>query len=352
LRKEVESILKRGGTDRKILLFAVAVVIVLVAALNLLLWNQEHTYTILDGSRVVIHTSREEAPERILAEVGIELDDWDRLDILQAEGQTVLQVLRQQKITVDDHGELVETVSYGETVGQLLKRLDIALSERETLSLPMEQETFDGMVLRVYREIRQEQIYTVTLPRQTYYCCDPTLPIGTQQILTEGKDGELLCRAEVTYIDGREVSRKLLSEEVITRPVTAVVAMGTGQQVAKFDCTNLPQIGNGVIYLSTGEVLTYSNVISSLATAYCDKGKTATGTQARVCAIAVDPEVIPYGTRMFIMTKDGEYIYGIATAEDCGSKDHIYGTRIDLHYDTEAECVAFGARMCWVYFLC
>ena len=99
-------------------------------------------------------------------------------------------------------------------------------------------------------------------------------------------------------------------------------------------------------------MLTYSRVISSLATAYCDKGLTATGTQARVGAIAVDPEYIPYGTRMFILSKDGEYIYGIATAEDCGSKEHIYGSRIDLHYDTEEECVQFGARMCWVYVLC
>ena len=110
-------------------------------------------------------------------------------------------------------------------------------------------------------------------------------------------------------------------------------------------------IGNGLIRLPTGEVLTYSNEITSLATAYCDKGLTATGTQARVGAIAVDPECIPYGTRMFIVSMDGEYIYGIATAEDCGSKAYIYDTRIDLHFDTYQECRQFGARWCKVYFL-
>ena len=325
--------------------------IVLVAAWNLLLWNQAHTYTILDGNRVVIHTTRESAPVQILAEVGIELYGGDRLDILQTEGQPVLQVLRQQKITVEHRGDRTETISYGETVAQLLARLGIVPGEGDVLSVPMEQETYDGMVLRIWREIRQEQIYTVALPRQTHYRWDPTLPLGTQQVLTEGRDGELLRRAEVTYVDGREVSRQIQSEEVTVQPVTAVVAIGTGQQVEEPEIPTLPRVDDGVIYLSTGEVLTYSKVISSLATAYCDKGKTATGTQARVGAIAVDPEVIPYGTRMFIMTKDGEYIYGIATAEDCGSKDHIYGTRIDLHYDTEEECIQFGARMCWVYFL-
>ena len=325
--------------------------IVLVAAWNLLLWDQEHTYTIHDGSRVVVHTTRETAPDRILTEAGIELDEGDRLDVRQTEGQPVLQVLRQQKITVEHHGERTQTLSYGETVAQLLARLNILPEEGDTLSVPMERETYDGMVLQIFREIRQEQIYTVTLPRQTYYCCDPSLPLGTQQMLIAGKDGELLRRAEVTYVNGREAARQILSEEVIIQPVTEVVAVGTGQQAAETESPTLPRIGDGVIYLSTGEVLTYSKVISSLATAYCDKGKTATGTQARVGAIAVDPEVIPYGTRMFIMTKDGEYIYGIASAEDCGSEDHIYGTRIDLHYDTEEECIRFGARMCWVYFL-
>ena len=76
---------------------------------------------------------------------------------------------------------------------------------------------------------------------------------------------------------------------------------------------------------------------------------TATGTKARVGAIAVDPKVIPYGTKMFIVTEDGQYVYGEATAEDCGGL--IKGNRIDLFFDTVEECYAFGARMCQVYFL-
>ena len=72
---------------------------------------------------------------------------------------------------------------------------------------------------------------------------------------------------------------------------------------------------------------------------------------ARVGAIAVDPEVFPYGTRFYILTKDGEYIYGVATAEDCGDKRFIYDTRLDLFFNTKRECVQFGARMCDVYIL-
>lgn len=322
-----------------------------IALMNLLLWNGKTTYRIQDGDQILMHTTSAETPQVILREAGIEPTKGDRLVISRTDAGPVLQLLRQQQITVDYYGQVQTVTSYGETVQQLLERLGLTLQQGDALSVPAQQETFDGMLVRIFQEFRQEQIYTVTLPCEIIWCCDPSLPVGTEQVLTRGQNGELLRRAEVTYINGREAGRQILSEQVLIPPVKTVVAIGIAAPEEKPQ-TARPVIDNGRIYLPTGEVLAYSKVISSLATAYCDKGLTATGTQARVGAIAVDPKVIPYGTRMFILTKDGEYIYGIATAEDCGSKKYIYGTRIDLHYDTEYECRQFGARMCWVYFLC
>ena len=195
----------------------------------------------------------------------------------------------------------------------------------------------------------REEIYTKGLQPEVIRCLDAGLPAGTEAVLREGSPGELVCTDRVTYVNGRESGRISVEQRVRIQPVSRVVAVGCGEPEAPPE--PVPVIEDGYIYLPTGEVLTYDRVMTSLATAYCDKGLTATGTQARVGAIAVDPDVIPYGTRMFIVSKDGEYIYGIATAEDCGSKDHIYDTRIDLHFDTYAECRAFGARYCRVYFL-
>ena len=126
--------------------------------------------------------------------------------------------------------------------------------------------------------------------------------------------------------------------------------------VEAIDPNGWPVVGDGIITLPTGEVLTYTRTMQVVATGYhksnagCDDW-TSTGTWARVGAIAVDPRMIPYGTRMFIVNKDGRYIYGVATAEDCGDKRFIYGTRLDLFFDTKKECVQFGVRMCDVYIL-
>ena len=134
--------------------------------------------------------------------------------------------------------------------------------------------------------------------------------------------------------------------------VTRVVAKGTGEQVGQV--SDQPLIGDGVIVLPTGEVLTYVRKEGFVATAYthtdagCDE-YTSNGTRVKWGVVAVDPTVIPYGTRMFIVTNDGKYVYGLSTAEDCGGA--IQNRRLDLYMPTTEECFKFGVRDCTVYFL-
>ena len=200
--------------------------------------------------------------------------------------------------------------------------------------------------------MQMEQTYTTEIPYETTYCYDPNLAEGVQQVRVAGQAGQLRITANVAYINSAEVSRTVLSETVIEQPVNAVVVVGTGTEPK--EQSNMPAIGDGIIVTTSGEVLSYSKKAKFTATAYTktDAGCndiTATGTQVRVGTVAVDPKVIPYGTRMFIVTNDGSYIYGIGTAEDCGGA--INGNRLDLYFDTKDECWQFGVRSCTVYFL-
>lgn len=307
------------------------------------------TYHITDGSRVMVHTTDARDAETVLAEAGVTLKAEDTYTL--APEACTISVNRGMAVTVEHHGERIETVSQGESVWQLLERLGIAWGERDRISASLEQPVYDGMVLKVELESYEVQSFSKLLPYETVFCTDPSLPAGEKRVLIPGRNGKVRCTALITYVNGAEWSREILREDVTVQPVRSVVAVGTGQPEREQASNVMPVIGNGLIRLPTGEVLTYSHEITSLATAYCDKGRTATGTQARVGAIAVDPTCIPYGTRMFIVSMDGEYIYGIATAEDCGSKEFIHDTRIDLHFDTYKECRQFGARWCKVYFL-
>ena len=203
------------------------------------------------------------------------------------------------------------------------------------------------------RILREEQTYTAVLPHETQYCYSDVLPEGMRQVMTKGRDGELLCTALVTYMDGEEISREKLSQRVTVNPVTEVIAVGTGLLAEGMAAAGVT-IGDGTIVLPTGEKLTYTDTMQVRATGYthtdagCDR-ITATGTTVRIGTVAVDPRYIPYGTRMFIVSNDGSYIYGISVAEDCGGA--IKKDRVDLYFPTTRECFQFGRRDCTIYFL-
>ena len=92
---------------------------------------------------------------------------------------------------------------------------------------------------------------------------------------------------------------------------------------------------------STKSKKSSSNVVSTMtvsATAYAGDSITATGTTPKVGrTIAVDPSIIPYGTRVYIPALGGTYV-----AEDCGGG--IKGNRIDIFMGSESQCNSWGVR--------
>lgn len=92
----------------------------------------------------------------------------------------------------------------------------------------------------------------------------------------------------------------------------------------------------------------YKAVYTMEATAYLPtdgggSGVTATGMYAQHGVVAVDPNVIPLGSRLYIPG------YGEAIAADTGGA--IRGDRIDLCMESYGECMQFGRRYVEVYVL-
>jgi Uncharacterized protein conserved in bacteria len=99
----------------------------------------------------------------------------------------------------------------------------------------------------------------------------------------------------------------------------------------------------------------YKAAFDIVATAYApgphDNGKwgdlTHIGTKVRPGIIAVDPRLIPLGSRVYIEFADGHGVY--ATAEDTGGA--IKGHRIDIAMGTVHEAYDFGRQNVTVYVL-
>ena len=350
----------------------------------------KNTYVINDGGRVVIHTTYATDPAEVLDEVGLELGRDDTYTTQEGLGMSEITVQRKQLVDVVYGGQTLTVVSYGETVESLLDRMNFNLTEEDVVSVALNTATYDGMVVVISRSVTMEETYTVTVPYKVQYCYDASLKEGEQVVLTKGVEGQVQYTASVYYINGVEKNRTILQETVIAEPVNELIAIGSYVELPDYSeepeytepeptdpaptvpqpdyeekdtpvvtpeappVSNMPIIEDGIIITPDGEVLTYTHSGQFVATAYhnSDPGCTiwtSTGTLCRVGAIAVDPRVIPYGTRMYIVTNDGKYIYGIAVAEDCGGS--IKGNRVDLYFDTTDECWEFGIRDCTVYFL-
>ena len=310
----------------------------------------ENTYVITDGDQVMVHATYETNPEVVLDEAGLQLSEVDKFETTSRDGVSEINIQRGLTVTVRSCSSTMEVISYGETVGQLLDRLEIPVLENTIVSSKLEDPVYDGLDILIQTTLTSDESYTAVIPFEIEYQETGLLKKGEEVILTPGVEGQKLCTAEVTYIDGEETERVVLSEETVTEPVTQVVAVGTGEGKKK---GSKPIIGEGVIITTSGDVLTYTHSDTFEATSYCraDVGghRTATGTKAREGAIAVDPRVIPYGTRMFIVSKDGHYIYGVATAEDCGGA--IKGKIVDLFYESYDKAINFGRRNVTIYFL-
>lgn len=309
------------------------------------------TYTITDGDRVVTYTGFASDPGEILHALDMELQELDSYTATDS----AITVHRGLQVRVSYRGELLNLYSSGETVGQLLDRLGLTIGEEDVLSHGLDLPVYDGMELQIDRVVTRRETYATTIPYETTYCNAPSIPAGSDAVLTRGRDGELLCTADVTYRNGIEQERKVLSEDVTIAAVAQVIGVGTGEAIdGSVDPNAKPIIGDGYIRLPTGEILTYTKTDTVRATGYthtdagCDM-ITATGTTVRRGTVAVDPRFIPYGTRMFIVSNDGEVVYGIAVAEDCGGA--IKRDRMDLYFPTYEECIQFGYRRCTLYFL-
>ena len=308
------------------------------------------TYVITDGDQVKVYTTYATNPKAVLNQAGVELGEEDTYTTEPGDGVSQITVQRSQLIKINNCGTTMEVTSYGESLEVLLNRIGVPVQSEYVVSMPLHTETYDGMEVTVDRIVNMEQTYTVDIPFETVYCYDPAMPEGQEEVLVAGTMGQMQKTASVEYTNAEQTQHVVLKETVVKQPVNRIVKVGTGTDLN----SNAPAIGDGVIVTADGQVLTYSHTDTFRATAYThtDAGcnmTTATGTTVRVGTVAIDPKVVPYGTRMFIVTNDGKYIYGIATAEDCGGG--VKGKEVDLYFETTKECFKFGVRRCTIYFL-
>ena len=213
--------------------------------------------------------------------------------------------------------------------------------------------TEDSAVLTIASELTYYDQVEEPAAYETVRVANPSLPVGTEKVVQEGADGVRTSIYEVVWSGGEEISRQFV-EELESTAVNKVIEYGTGAVETRAGIASVSKNadGSGTLTLTDGSTLNFSGVKSMTATAYtAGHGgadyTTATGTLVDVGTVAVDKNVIPLGTKLYIVAADGSVVYGTAVAEDTGVRGNI----MDLYYDTYQQCINFGRRTCNVYIL-
>lgn len=316
--------------------------VLLGLSLSLVTAALRETHTVhltVAGEGVKTFRTRARTVGQALRQAGVELGPRDRVEPAPGtnlQSDTTVTVARAVPVRVRADGREWETWAWAPTVGQALVGVGIRLGPLDRVE-PAPETPLAGAgdaprEIRVVRVREEETTQVVELPFGTVKREDWNLPAGHQREIRAGTPGEKELTIRIRYEDGVAVSRTVVAERVRRPPVDRIVAVGTAGTVSR-----------------GGQTLRYRQVLRMVATAYAPGdgytpgSRTAAGLRAGKGVVAVDPRVIPLGSRLYI---DG---YGPAVAGDTGGS--IRGNRIDLGFDTPPEARAFGRRTVTVYVL-
>lgn len=257
-----------------------------------------------------------------------------------------------QMVTIRYDGASISVQARQETISALLHRMHIVPGPLDMVGVDL---SGDGAVLTVASDITYYDQVCEPVQFKTVRIANSEMETGTEKVVQEGADGVRTSIYEVVWSNGKQISRQFV-EELDSTAVDQIVEYGTATTEVAAAVDSLVSVnknadGSGTLVFQSGATLNFSSAKSMTATAYTAgyggaDHYTATGTSVRMGTVAVDKNVIPLGTRMFIVTSDG-IVYGMAVAEDTG----VRGNKVDLYYDTYQQCINFGRRSCTVYIL-
>jgi uncharacterized protein YabE (DUF348 family) len=277
-------------------------------------------------SRVYINSSVRDA----LKNKNVKIGEYDRVEPslnskVYKDEQIV--VTRAFKVTVIADGQKQEIITTPVSIRDAIQLAGVKLGEQDVVKTLPVGRTVPDQEIEVIRVTQEEVEVQEAIPCGVERTSDTTLEKGLTRTISAGKDGLALSRVKVTYHNGQEVKRQVVSSKTLQEPRNRVIAMGTITAVSR-----------------GSHLLNFREARLMEASAYTYTGyRTATGKTPAVGMVAVDPSVIPMGSRLYI---EG---YGFAHAADTGGA--IKGNRLDLFMEDRSQCLGWGRRTVKVYIL-
>lgn len=301
-----------------------------------------------DGTTKTVTAHYGDTVGDVLRQTGVSLDADDLVtpaENAKVEAGTDIQVTRMVQITIAADGcKASATVKEG-TVSAALSQAGVKLGSDDALNVAEDKTVAAGMEISVSRVTYREVTETRPIQYQTVIQKDPTLAAGKTKIQTAGQNGNKEVVVRQKLVDGKVTETQDVSASVVAQPVSQVTLYGTKRSAVASVGTD------GTLVDQNGNTVRYKKVLSGRCSCYTGGGWTSTGAKAAFGRVAVNPNVIPYGTRLYICSPDGKLVYGYAVASDTGGAAMRGAIIADLYYDSYSQCMKIGTRTMNVYVL-
>jgi uncharacterized protein YabE (DUF348 family) len=274
-----------------------------------------------------------ETVQELLDSQNIKVTEHDKIEpTLNASIKANMEILVESafQLTMNVGGEEKQVWTTSTTVADFLEKQSITLNELDRVEPGLEEMVVAESTVSVTRVEKVTDVVEESIDYAVVTKKDANLTKGTEKVVNKGETGKVAKHYEVIIENGKEVSRELLKTETLKESKDRIVAVGT-------KVVQQPQVSRG-----NDKVAKEFTVSSTAYTAYCNgcSGITSTGINLKanpnVKVIAVDPSVIPLGTKVYV---EG---YGYAVAGDTGSA--VKGNKIDVFFATKAEAYRWGRK--------
>lgn len=290
---------------------------------------------VTDNEKKTIWTAAKTVGD-VLKEQNITLTEHDKVQPKpedKIKSNLEIQVEKAFALTLNNGGKEKQVWSTSTTVADFLSQQGIKINDLDRVEPKLEETVKANDNIKVIRvekvtDVVEEPINFAVVTKK-----DNSLAKGTEKVMNAGKEGLKAKEFEVVLENGKEVSRKLISEKQVKEKQDKVVAVGTKVAAAT------QVVSRGTSSKASGKEIYVS---STAYTANCSgcSGRTATGLDLRANpgakVIAVDPSVIPLGTKVYV---EG---YGYAVAADTGGA--IKGNKIDVFFSSKSEAYKWGRK--------
>ena len=322
-------------------------VVCLVATLGVTAANLRLTYvTDSNGARQVLLTDADASPAQVMHLSGIRSEEGDEVYYTAFSGNLAsLSIERAFSVSITADGQEYPVKLVFGTVADALERAGITLEGDDYTEPALDHVVTAGSKIVVHRVDYTERVETQAIPYDTQYVYTSLYfrNTGRTTTLQHGAAGQQTVTTRDRYVDGELENSTVVDTTTTVEPTDHVIkTYGAGAPVS-------PLTGADG---TTNAPAAYSKVLTGKATGYYSRtGKGSSGLGLGYGTVAVDPDVIPYGTKLYITSTDGKFVYGYAVATDTGIAVQKGQILVDLFYETYAESVINGAIQVNVYVL-